>query len=475
MSSTKKFDQQSFFQEIYSDSKQENVIFKSDKKMISESSHTSIWNTLASIHNIKSTLKEIFLPEGFPHSVHPDYVAYQIWDTVQAFASTILGNLTTYSILESVGVGNTNKTPLAATIAWILKDGTGMIGRIVFSWQTGTQLDSQCKKWRLFADVLNDLAMGLELMLLYYATSYTTIILCLSTSMKAVVSVAGGATRAALTQHQALNNNICDVSAKDGSQETLVNLVASTFGIFLLSVIPSTYFMFLYILFVTLHIYANYSAIRALRLSSLNEDRLALILDRYIDESHLASVDEINQKESLFFGGQLTKQMCGFEISIGASLASIFKNKKSNHLESEYFEEIVYRFRDEKYLIYPVIEDKKIYIALRKDAQYLDILKAFFTSYYYGLIISAQLGNEKMIYKLTVNKLGPRTITYNQMYDKKYWAAGNKNNLALQTMKHFDSIINKDFESWYELLQKSDWKHEVNHLPVAGWRANWQT
>jgi len=33
-----------------------------------------------------------------------------------------------------------------------------------------------------------------------------------------VVGVAGGATRAALTQHQARRNNMADVSAKDGSQ-----------------------------------------------------------------------------------------------------------------------------------------------------------------------------------------------------------------------------------------------------------------
>jgi len=36
--------------------------------------------------------------------------------------------------------------------------------------------------------------------------------------MQAVVGVAGGATRAALTQHQARRNNMADVSAKDGSQ-----------------------------------------------------------------------------------------------------------------------------------------------------------------------------------------------------------------------------------------------------------------
>jgi len=37
-------------------------------------------------------------------------------------------------------------------------------------------------------------------------------------SVQAVVGVAGGATRAALTQHQARRNNMADVSAKDGSQ-----------------------------------------------------------------------------------------------------------------------------------------------------------------------------------------------------------------------------------------------------------------
>ena len=35
---------------------------------------------------------------------------------------------------------------------------------------------------------------------------------------QAVVGVAGGSTRAALTAHQARRNNMADVSAKDGSQ-----------------------------------------------------------------------------------------------------------------------------------------------------------------------------------------------------------------------------------------------------------------
>jgi hypothetical protein len=62
-------------------------------------------------------------------------------------------------------------------------------------------LDGDCKKWRLFADVLNDMAMALEL-LMPMLLSYSTHILCIATALKSIVGVAGGATRAAITQHQ---------------------------------------------------------------------------------------------------------------------------------------------------------------------------------------------------------------------------------------------------------------------------------
>uniref|UniRef100_T1HAA0 Protein root UVB sensitive/RUS domain-containing protein n=1 Tax=Rhodnius prolixus TaxID=13249 RepID=T1HAA0_RHOPR len=65
-------------------------------------------------------------------------------------------------------------------------------------------LDAQCKKWRLFADVLNDIAILTELTLLPLYPALSLRILCVTTSMKAMVGVAGGATRAAITQHQVL-------------------------------------------------------------------------------------------------------------------------------------------------------------------------------------------------------------------------------------------------------------------------------
>ncbi len=48
----------------------------------------------------KRALEEAFLPRGFPQSVSSDYVSYQIWDTCQAFASSITGMLATKAVLQ---------------------------------------------------------------------------------------------------------------------------------------------------------------------------------------------------------------------------------------------------------------------------------------------------------------------------------------------------------------------------------------
>lgn len=66
---------------------------------------------------------------------------------------------------------------------------------------------------------------------------YSIYLLCISTAMKALVGVAGGATRAALINHQAVHDNSADVAAKDNSQEIFVNLCAMVFGIFILKTV----------------------------------------------------------------------------------------------------------------------------------------------------------------------------------------------------------------------------------------------
>ena len=111
-------------------------------------------------------------------------------------------------MLASIGVGKVEATATSAILQWIYRDGAGRVGHIWFAWGQGTKLDTNCKTWRLMADLLNDVALTLEYLSPLFGPSMFTSVACVASVMKSVVGVAGGATRAALTQHQARRNNM---------------------------------------------------------------------------------------------------------------------------------------------------------------------------------------------------------------------------------------------------------------------------
>ncbi|XP_040320557.1 RUS family member 1 isoform X2 [Herpailurus yagouaroundi] len=250
-----------------------------------------------------SSLIAVFLPQGFPDSVSPDYLPYQLWDSVQAFASSLSGSLATHAVLLGIGVGNAKASVSAATATWLVKDSTGMLGRIIFAWWKGSKLDCNAKQWRLFADILNDVAMFLEIMAPIYPIFFTVTI-CTSNLAKCIVSVAGGATRAALTMHQARRNNMADVSAKDSSQETLVNLAGLLVSLLMLPLVSDCpgFSLGCFFFLTALHIYANYRAVRALVIETLNEGRLRLVLKHFLQRGEVLGPTSANQMEPLWTG-----------------------------------------------------------------------------------------------------------------------------------------------------------------------------
>nr|DBA18846.1 TPA: hypothetical protein GDO54_014742 [Pyxicephalus adspersus] len=284
--------------------------------------------------SLRDCLVSLFLPHGFPDSVSEDYLAYQLWDTIQAFASSVTGSLATHSLLRGSGVGDSSATVAAATVTWILKDGTGMVGRILFAWIKGSQLDCDAKRWRLFADVLNDMAIFMEIVAPVFPSCFTLTV-CTAGVLKCIVGVAGGATRAALTVHQARRDNMADVCAKDGSQETLVNLAGLLVSLLVVPLVSDnlwvTYLLFL--LLTSLHLYANYRAVRSVVMETLNRSRLSIILEHFLQEGRILRPEEANCMEPLLPG--LDSQV---PISLGVPLRMLVSSvpeleqlKKGNH------------------------------------------------------------------------------------------------------------------------------------------------
>uniref|UniRef100_A0A5S6QD43 DUF647 domain-containing protein n=1 Tax=Trichuris muris TaxID=70415 RepID=A0A5S6QD43_TRIMR len=269
-----------------------------------------------------------FLPVGYPTSVTKDYMKYQIWDSLQAFCSSVTGALGMHSVFRAVGVGDEKASVLAASLTWLLRSGSGMFAQIIFAWFAGKHLDCDCKAWRLTADVLNDVGTTMELMAPYF-DPFIMVIVCLSSICRAIVGLAGCASRAAISQHQALRNNLADVSAKDASQETLVNLIALVWNLFMLPMINKHRGVtgIVCIVFTIIHIYCNYKAVRSLRFPILNEKRFSLIVQSYLATGRVPNIEEVNLKESLWpslfsfpFQGRL---------SLGSSISALLNKQTS--------------------------------------------------------------------------------------------------------------------------------------------------
>nr|XP_021139111.1 RUS1 family protein C16orf58 homolog [Columba livia] len=66
-------------------------------------------------------VQRVLLPQGFPESVSSDYLGYQLWDALQALCSSLAGAVAARSVLQAVGVGDTNASVTGAALGWLLR------------------------------------------------------------------------------------------------------------------------------------------------------------------------------------------------------------------------------------------------------------------------------------------------------------------------------------------------------------------
>ncbi|XP_063157470.1 RUS family member 1 [Candoia aspera] len=398
-------------------------------------------------HSLRHFFMSVFLPQGYPESVSEDYLAYQLWDTIQAFASSITGTLATQAVLRGVGVGDETSTVAAATVTWILKDGTGMLGRIAFAWSKGSKLDCDAKQWRLFADVLNDMAIFMEIVAPAFPACFTLII-CTSGFFKCIVGVAGGATRAALTMHQARRDNMADVSAKDGSQETLVNLAGLLFSLFLIPlVVDSLHLTYaFYALFTILHVYANYQAVRAVCMETLNHARLRLVLQHYLQWEEVPSPAVINPQEPLLLGfRQPLKITLGTPLhTVTSSVADFQKALEGNATN---------------YLIFFNRPAGTISVLLHRQADSVDVIKA----YAHALIL------EVLLYQ----DVGTCALERVSLLDLQHQLRKESNKEDPKIHAEMHQFLDRIFPRFLAGLTAAGWVTDRNLLGPEEWRMEW--
>lgn len=340
--------------------------------------------------------RDLFLPVGYPQSVRPEYLSYQIYDSLQGLCSYLRGVVSTSALLTAAGVGDAEATAMSAAMAWAMRDGLGMVGGLMFSYSTSSLFDSYVKEFRLFADVINDVGLTLDMIAPLVGTDRVLYVTSMGTICKVMCGIAAGATKGSITQHFCLRGNMADLNAKEGTQETLVSLVGMLMGIALARYLhdlekkdeglTTRISWTIFVILTIVHVFANYVGVKLLKLRTLNRERATVALDSVVD--HL--VPRVTTTTSSGTSPEEAVNLIPTPEQVSESLwastrALLFPNKirlgvqaeclLSDVSNKEMLNMLANEFVNERYLV--VVSRGRINVALRVGATDQDELKAF--------------------------------------------------------------------------------------------------
>jgi len=112
------------------------------------------------------------LPEGYPQSVSPDYLEYQVWDTLQGFLGYLKGTILGLCYLKGMGVGQSGSSLNGAMFVLLTRDSVGVVSGLVAGLPTFTVPFSDLKRLR-FHRITSELIRIAAGVLEVYASVYS--------------------------------------------------------------------------------------------------------------------------------------------------------------------------------------------------------------------------------------------------------------------------------------------------------------
>jgi hypothetical protein len=184
-----------------------------------------------------------------------------------------------------VGVGRPGATAYSALLNFIVRDGCGMLASLLFTSVASSKFKTNVKKWRLFADIMVDVGITLEVAAVQMPQPFFLPMISVGTMCRAVCGVAAGACGGAINLHWAKGgSDITDINSKFGAQNTVtgsLGLVAAALFAKSLATVDLTHLWILYSALTVLHIFANMRCMRLLSFDTFNTVRLELVAEKF--------------------------------------------------------------------------------------------------------------------------------------------------------------------------------------------------
>lgn len=350
------------------------------------------------------------LPNGYPQSVHPAYKRYTVYSFLGNTASTITMILSTQSLLLAVGVGQQTAAPISATLNWILKDGIGQFGGILFaskiSSSSTNSIDADPKKWRMVSSLAMDCAMMIEVTTCAFP-HYFVYIASAANIGKNIAFLTASASRAKLHQclssprHSQVVDNLGDITGKATSQSILASLLGTAIGMGLSPYLLNDLFSVGVgcMALSCVNQFCTYQSLKTIPLKSLNRQRLMLLLKVYFQSISASASDMKKENQEHAMDAMSPERICELEsfiplfsqddsstwLQIGCGLSMIAPNgaEELSHLHNP-SEKYVLSCRsnlggnvDSSVMASPPI----VYLTFVHDAKNVDILRGAFQAF----------------------------------------------------------------------------------------------
>ncbi|XP_050210535.1 protein root UVB sensitive 6 [Mercurialis annua] len=395
----------------------------------------SLQSPQAPVEELMSFVRSYVVPEGFPDSVIPSYVPYMTWRALKHFFGGAMGVFTTKTLLSSVGVSKNTAIPGAVAINWILKDGAGRVGKMLFARQ-GKKFDCDLKQLRFAGDLLMELGAGVELATATVPHLFLPLA-CAANVAKNVAAVTSTSTRTPIYKAFAKGENIGDVTAKGECVGNLADLLGTGLSIMISKRNPSLVTTFA--LLSCGYVFSSYQEVKSVVLHTLNRARFSVAVESFLKTGRVPSLQEGNSRENIFTLPWLKER----PIVLGPRFKDAFQDP-SAYLAIEPL------FEKERYIVTYNPTKDKVYALFKDQAKPDDILKAAFHAHVLLHFInssnrrpyssSKQQKNENSNYLLSANYLEAHIAESCKMVSSLYGSFKSKT--AEQGWRMSDSLLN---------------------------------
>ncbi|KAE8971686.1 hypothetical protein PR001_g26542 [Phytophthora rubi] len=230
-------------------------------------------------------LWDLFLPKDARAALTSDYFPYAKWSFVGSVASCAASVLSMQSLLYAIGLG-AGAIPTAAAVNWVLKDGLGQFGGVLFASIVNNRYDADPKRWRVASSVALDVSVLGEILTPLAPGSFL-VVASLANVAKNVAWLSASATRAGFHNSFAIRENLADVTAKAGSQAIASSIFGTGLGIFISQFTGSSTMNVVaaFAVLSTVHMIGTYKSVDCVQLRTLNCQRLHIVATHFLRAS----------------------------------------------------------------------------------------------------------------------------------------------------------------------------------------------